>query len=157
MSYWFAGFGGGYASPGFSKFDPENAYAGEPGLDLPWLLFFKLSDLRTPGPASTLLFWDERYDTISTGNFWIDMTGFPNNPGGIQFNWDYPAFYHNGAGELTFADGHAENHKWLDSRTTPPYHDSNWTYEDVIPSGNNKDLLWLQFRTTRADKGLGEY
>jgi type II secretory pathway pseudopilin PulG len=153
MSYWFAGFGGGYGPPNYNSFNPENAYAGgqdEGGLNPPWMLFFKLSDLRMPGPSTTLLFWDERFDTISTGNFWIDMTGFPDNPQGIQFNWDYPAFYHNGAGCLAFPDGHVEIHKWEDARTTPPYHDSNWTYQDTIPSPRNKDLLWLQYRTTRA-------
>jgi prepilin-type N-terminal cleavage/methylation domain-containing protein len=152
MSYWIAGFGGGYGPPKFNVFNPEFADAGdgEPGLDPPWIIFFKLADLVAPGPATTLLFMDERYDTISTGNFWIDMTGFPNNPAAIQWNWDYPAFYHNGSGCLTFTDGHAEIRKWQEPKTTPAYEDSNWTYQDLIPAPNNKDLLWLQYRSTRA-------
>jgi type II secretory pathway pseudopilin PulG len=161
MSYWFAGFGGGYGPPGYSTFNPLNAYQGNvppaPGLNPPWLMFFKLSQLRDPGPANTILFMDERYDTISTGNFWFDMTGFPNNPAQIQFNWDYPAFYHNNSGCLAFPDGHVEIHKWLDPRTTPPYEGTNWTYDDVVSSSNNKDQLWLQFRTTRSSQGAGEY
>ena len=35
---------------------------------------------------------------------------------------DFPASYHNGAGVLAFADGHAEIHKWLDARTRPKIH-----------------------------------
>jgi len=33
---------------------------------------------------------------------------------------DVPASYHNGAGGLSFADGHAEIHKWMDPRTRQP-------------------------------------
>jgi prepilin-type N-terminal cleavage/methylation domain-containing protein len=141
MSYWFAGFGGGAGGS-----DP---YYGEPGLDPPWMMFFKLSDLTHPGPANTILFWEERYDTISTGNFFIDMTGFPNEPGALRFNWDYPAFYYNGAGCLAFADGHEELHKWLDPRTIPRYENSDWTYnDDDLASPGNVDLLWLQAHST---------
>jgi len=144
MSYWFAGFGGGAGGS-----DPYATGAGM-GLQPPWIMYFKLHDLVVPGPAATMLFWDERYDTISTGNFYLDMSGFPNAPENARFNWDYPAYYHNGAGVLSFADGHAEIHKWLDPRTTPPYHNSDWTYEDDdLASPNNKDIAWLQFRCTR--------
>src|SRR2546427_5073216 len=31
-----------------------------------------------------------------------------------------PSSLHNGRGVVTFADGHAETHRWVDSRTTPP-------------------------------------
>ena len=34
------------------------------------------------------------------------------------FSWDLPASYHNGAGGLSFADGHQEIKRWLDPRTT---------------------------------------
>jgi prepilin-type N-terminal cleavage/methylation domain-containing protein len=148
MSYWFAGFGGGAGGT-----DP---YYGEPGLDPPWIMYFKLHDLGLPGPANTMLLWDERYDTISTGNFFIDMTGFPNAPENLRFNWDYPASYHNGAGCLSFADGHAEVHKWLDARTTPPYRNSDWSYnDDDLASPRNIDLSWLQYHSTRATEGAG--
>jgi prepilin-type N-terminal cleavage/methylation domain-containing protein len=156
MSYWFAGFGGGYGPPNYNNWNPINAEYGEPGLDFPWIIFFKMRDVVKPGPASTLLMWDERYDTISTGNFFIDMTGFANEPGSVHWNWDYPAFYHNGAGCLSFADGHAEIHKWLDSRTTPPYEGTDWTYNgDYMASPNNQDLIWLQNHATRASSGEG--
>jgi prepilin-type N-terminal cleavage/methylation domain-containing protein len=158
MSYWFAGFGGGYGGKDANDFDPSSAYQGEGdgGLDAPWIIYFKMADLHEPGPAGTLLFWDERYDVISYGNFFIDMTGYPNNAGAVQFNWDYPAFYHAGAGCLSFADGHAEIHKWLDPRTTPSYEASDWTFDQgPVPSPNNKDLIWLQQHATRLPTGAG--
>ena len=156
MSYWFAGFGGGYGGQNPNKFDPLSAYQGEGdgGLDAPWIIYFKLADVREPGPARTLLFWDERYDVISYGNFFIDMTGYPNNQGAVQFNWDYPAFYHTGAGCLAFADGHAEIHKWLDPRTTPAYKSADWTFDQgPVASPGNQDLIWLQQHATREPTG----
>jgi prepilin-type N-terminal cleavage/methylation domain-containing protein len=144
MSYWFTGFGGGAGGT-----SPYTTGSG-PGMEPPWIIYLNLHDLVQPGPASTFLFWDERYDTISTGNFYIDMSGFPDSPVNARFNWDYPAYYHNGAGCLSFADGHAEIHKWLDSRTTPPYHSSDWTYnDDDLASPGNRDIFWLQYRCTR--------
>jgi prepilin-type processing-associated H-X9-DG protein len=38
---------------------------------------------------------------------------------------DYPASYHNGSGTLSFADGHSEFRKWIDSCTTPPVRYNN--------------------------------
>ena len=66
------------------------------------------NDLIDPGPARTILFWDQREDTINFGNFFVDMSGFPNKPQDCRFEWDLPGSYHNRAGGLSFADGHAE-------------------------------------------------
>ena len=60
---------------------------------------------------------------------------------------DYPASYHNGAGGLNFGDGHSEIHKWLDPRTRPPYQ-PNVNIPLNVPSPNNRDIAWLQERTT---------
>ena len=142
MSVWFGGFGGALDPPG-----------GGPGVENPpWRLYHKLADLVDPGPSQTLLLWDEREDTINSGNFYIDMTGYPDQPAQTQFNWDVPASYHVGAGGLSFADGHAEIKRWLDSRTTPPLHSTDMTgagMTDVIPSPRNADIIWLQQRATR--------
>ena len=104
-----------------------------------------------PGPTRTLLFWDQREDSISLGNFGVDMSGYPDKPALTQFAQDYPASYHNRAGGVSFADGHAEIKRWLDPRTTPPLRkDSNWLIQQPFtPSPNNRDLVWLQERSTR--------
>jgi prepilin-type processing-associated H-X9-DG protein len=85
----------------------------------------------------------EREDLINFGNFFIDMTGFPNQPNLTLFNGDMPASYHNGAGGISFVDGHAEVKRWRDPRTTPPI--------GAVPPGtspNNPDIVWLQERAT---------
>ena len=56
--------------------------------------------------------------------------------------------YHNGAGGLSYADGHAEIKRWQDPRTTPPIRGDDWTWK-IIPSPRNHDIGWLQFRSTR--------
>ena len=63
----------------------------------------------------------------------------------------YPASYHNSAGNLSFADGHAESHKWIDPRTRPPLLRDHDLPLDVfmvnsVASPNNRDVQWLQER-----------
>src|SRR5947208_2643236 len=73
----------------------------------------KLGDFINPGPAMTFVFIDEHEDSIDDGWFAVDM----RERGAATIIANYPASYHNGAGGLSFADGHAEIHKWLDPRT----------------------------------------
>ena len=133
ISIWQGGWGGAL-----------NAYPGV--MTPPWRLYLKLTDMFAPGPTSTLLFWDERSDAINWGNYYVDMTGFPDQPNTVQFNWDWPGSYHNGAAGLSFGDGHSEIHRWLDSRTTPPLSDVK---SGPDPSPYNQDIIWLQNRATR--------
>ena len=136
MSIWLGGFGGTLNLPSF------------PGVTSPpWRLYLRLTEIQDPGPSRTLLFWDEREDVINVGNFYIDMYGFPDRPDLTQFNGDMPASYHNGAGGLSFVDGHAEIKRRRDPRTTPPVRQGT----SLTPgaSSNNPDIVWLQERATR--------
>jgi len=134
MMIWLGGFGG-------------TLNTGYPGVSSPvWRLYLKLNDVFNPGPSSTVVFWDEREDMINWGNFYIDMTGFPDQPNSVQFNWDLPGSYHNRAGGLSFVDGHAEIKRWLDSRTTPPL---SAITPGPVASPRNRDIMWLQERATR--------
>ena len=105
-----------------------------------------LSDMTDPAPAENWILIDEREDSINDGFFVVDMTGYPNSPGSIRLV-DFPASYHNRAGGLNFADGHAEIRKWIDPRTIPPMR-KNVELTLNIPSPNNKDMIWLQERST---------
>ncbi len=113
---------------------------------LRWRLYLKLSDIIDPGPSQTLLFWDEREDAINLGNFFVDMTGFQDQPGAVQFNFDWPGSYHHLAGGLSFVDGHAEIKRWRDAGTTPPL---NTLPLGRMSSPGNQDLIWLQEHATR--------
>ena len=134
ISIWQGGWGGTLTT-------------GYPGVSTPpWHLYQKLTDMVVPGGANTLVFWDEREDAINWGNYYIDMTGYPDAPAAVQFNWDWPASYHNGAGGLSFGDGHAEIKRWLNPQTKPPL---GGTFQGPKPSPYNQDIIWLQERATR--------
>ena len=79
-----------------------------------WKIFSRQSDIKWPAPVDAWVFIDEHPDSINDGYFL-------NNPTGIQNNWgDTPASYHNGAGGISFADGHSEIHKWRGAATRIP-------------------------------------
>ncbi|MBT5480049.1 MAG: hypothetical protein HOK45_13370, partial [Verrucomicrobia bacterium] len=58
-----------------------------------------------------------------------------------------PASYHNKAATLSFADGHSEIKVWQDPRTFPPMSKKDRPLNIASPS--NRDVLWLQERSTR--------
>jgi prepilin-type processing-associated H-X9-DG protein len=129
------------------NYDPRNGVVTEytPGFKV----FKKTTDMASTGPSQIFLLLDEREDSINDGSYLMLMDGFnPSNPTARTIV-DYPSSYHNGAGGLNFCDGHAEVHRWLDARTTPPLKTD--THLSQIPargSPNNPDVFWIQERTT---------
>lgn len=98
-------------------------------------LFRKQSDISAPSPSMCWVLIDENPLSINDGWFVCD----PNN----KTTWpDVPASYHNGAGGLSFADGHAEIKKWRDRTVI------NLSAPGAAKDGSTTDLQWLQERTT---------
>jgi prepilin-type processing-associated H-X9-DG protein len=104
------------------------------------------------------VFLDEREDSIDTSFFLVFPGGLHPPPGpsepansDLYGLTDYPGSYHNGAGNLSYADGHADPHKWLDPRTRPPLVKDTMIsprkFTGGIPSPGNPDVRWLQERT----------
>jgi prepilin-type N-terminal cleavage/methylation domain-containing protein/prepilin-type processing-associated H-X9-DG protein len=87
--------------------------AGTPGrIDLlNWKLFQRATDI--PFPSELFVMIDEREDTIQDGFFLVDM--YEPRP----FMNCAPRSAHNGAGVLSFADGHVIRKKWLDLAAWP--------------------------------------
>lgn len=111
-----------------------------------WLVYRSLSSMNDPGPSMTWVFLDEREDSINDGYFVVDMAGYADKPKSWKIV-DYPASYHNRAGGLSFADGHSEIRKWKDPRTMPKLSKNDIPLN--VSSADNKDVLWLQERSTR--------
>jgi prepilin-type N-terminal cleavage/methylation domain-containing protein len=132
MNLWVGGFGG---------WDGGLSDGGV------WRVYLKESEMVDPGPSRTFILLDMREDSIDIGNFATDMRGYPDQPRQTGF-YDYPASYHNQAGGLSFADGHAEIRRWLDARTVPPLMKGG-LIPDMLASPNNPDIIWLQERATR--------
>ena len=141
MSGWFGGLGG-ETMPGNIR---NLAGMSSP----PWRVYRRLGDVIDPGPSTTALFWDQREDSINTGSFFIDMSGWPDSPNLTQWVDDLPGFYHGRAGGLSFADGHSEIRRWKDARTMPPIVKGKAIGESVMRQPNNLDIVWLQERATR--------
>jgi prepilin-type N-terminal cleavage/methylation domain-containing protein/prepilin-type processing-associated H-X9-DG protein len=105
------------------------------------------------GPAGALVFIDEKDGSIDDGEFLIQMTGWSSGPEMANI----PAAYHNGSGLVSFADGHAEIHKWVSGVVLlPPQQSGVVTWPSgakpdsfkTITDGNEKDLGWLQKHAT---------
>jgi prepilin-type N-terminal cleavage/methylation domain-containing protein/prepilin-type processing-associated H-X9-DG protein len=113
-----------------------------------YVVFKKLSDINRMGHSQAFVFIDEHPDGINFGDFAVAMNdGLPPER---TYIIDYPASNHNGAGGLSFADGHAEVHRWKDPRTRPPVKNATMTL--VVPSARNVDMIWLSERSSvRAD------
>jgi len=103
------------------------------------VIYHKAGDLNNPGASKIWLLMDE--------NPWsINDAFMVCNP--QDTTWvDHPASYHNHANGISFCDGHAEIHKWMDPAVY------NYSLADaaggqdpapVIPS----DLHWLQSAST---------
>jgi prepilin-type N-terminal cleavage/methylation domain-containing protein/prepilin-type processing-associated H-X9-DG protein len=72
--------------------------------------FFTLTSI--PAPAQIFVFLDEHPDSISDGYF-VNRTAYPE--------WiRLPASWHNGGATFSYADGHAETHRWKSASTMPP-------------------------------------
>ncbi len=97
-----------------------------------YVMFRKQVDIASPSKAWVTL--DENPATINDPWFKVHPTGAM---------WvDSPAHYHNNAGGLSFADGHAEIRKWTDHNLLTAKSFS-FTKDPGSP-----DLPWLQERST---------
>jgi len=124
-------------------------------LDSAWRLYVSFNDMVDPGPSRTYVFLDHREDAIGHAAFWVEMRGFPDHPEQLAMA-DLPGSYHHRAGGLSFADGHSEIHRWVDSRTMPPIVKGGtqpgiWS-PPWLASPHNRDTAWLQEHATRRVK-----
>ena len=105
-------------------------------------IYRKQSDITAPAPVNCWVFIDESPGTVNDGYFLCDPV---NNPA----QWvDLPAGYHNGAGGISFAEGHAEIRKWHDGRIIDALNINFNTYPSDPKQNPAADLTWLQQRST---------
>jgi prepilin-type N-terminal cleavage/methylation domain-containing protein/prepilin-type processing-associated H-X9-DG protein len=96
-----------------------------------WWTFRKVSDIQHA--SKMFVFIDEREETVDDGYFLVTLED--NKTWG-----NLPAIYHNGAGGLSFADGHAEIKRWRDAATLKP--------GSVGARVATNDVPWIQERTS---------
>ncbi|MBE7500559.1 MAG: prepilin-type N-terminal cleavage/methylation domain-containing protein [Verrucomicrobiales bacterium] len=108
-------------------------------------LFRKTTDIIDPSPSETFVFIDERDDSIDDAYFATDM--------GTHQIVNFPASYHGGSGGVTFADGHAEIHRWRSEQLLRRQQLGTQTQKNeftAVPA-NNPDLVWLRARATSRE------
>ena len=118
-----------------------NSLVGDPGeltnrFNPQLTQIFHMTDFTQP--ANIYVFLDEHPDTINDG-FFMNRWAEPR--------WgNLPASYHNGAANLSFADGHLELHRWVLGETRRPavHGGASGTFE-AIPS---TDFDWLKQRSS---------
>jgi prepilin-type processing-associated H-X9-DG protein len=103
-----------------------------------WTQFRKAAQI--PRPADFYVFLEEHPDTINDGYF--------------MNRWDVikwgnlPASYHQGAANMSWADGHLERHRWIPDTIRPPVKGgANGANGGFVPSPGT-DYLWLRERTS---------
>ncbi len=119
---------------------PQAVFGG--GVDSRGKDYYKQTDFNGPGGSSgVFVLEDENPATINDA--WLGNDAY-NGTGSYQNTWiDTPAIYHNHANGMSFADGHAEIHKWSD----PTVLNNPGNFATPQQPGFN-DLRWMQYRTS---------
>ena len=113
-----------------------------------WKQYAKGSDLTCPTPMNAFIFCDESMASLNDAYLQMNLNS-PIYP-------DCPANYHEGAGSFSFADGHAELHRWspfLANGTglaSLPYGPS-YGYpfgSNRASSASDPDWIWLKNHTS---------
>ena len=101
-----------------------------------WRVYGKSSDIVFP--AKTWVLVDEHPDSINDAACAVQMYGEVI---------DFPASYHNGACGFSFADGHAEIHRWLTSAIKIPVRQTT-SLPSVSAASTKPDVYWWSDNTT---------
>lgn len=115
------------------------------GLDAGYSIYRKLEDFKVLAPSMGWVLLDEHEDSINGGGFVVDVI----RRGNEAQVWDVPASYHHLAAGFSFADGHAEIHRWRNASTIQPVRRATITTR--TPAPNSVDIAWLQERTTAKE------
>jgi prepilin-type processing-associated H-X9-DG protein len=90
--------------------------------------------------SDIFVFIEEHPDSINDGYF-LNRWGKPT--------WtDLPASFHRGSANLSYADGHAETHRWLLPSTKPPARPDAAGLPFALGDNERADFYWLLRRTS---------
>jgi prepilin-type N-terminal cleavage/methylation domain-containing protein len=102
-------------------------------------------------PTEIFVFLDEHPDSIDDGafvNLETTTAGYGANSVAINEWRDLPASYHNRASALSYADGHAAFHRWINTSTlvsAVPYGANIPIQIPTTPASENSDFEWLMY------------
>lgn len=121
------------------RVNPDLSAAGRNDWEPSRRQFLKASDI--PAPAQTFALLEEHADSIDDGIFFIS--------GVNRGSSDIPASYHNSSGNISFADGHCETHKWRGIAMTPKVeYRERRRLPDGLDQWSQEDYTWLTQRAS---------
>jgi len=109
----------------------------------PFFVATKMSQLVVPGPSDSWVFINEHPDSIDDGIFYDD----PRATAGTGSLVEVPSSYLGGGCGVSFADGHAEVHKWKTSAFLVPVRYSKYPGTGGVTYSQNVDMAWLAQHT----------
>jgi prepilin-type N-terminal cleavage/methylation domain-containing protein/prepilin-type processing-associated H-X9-DG protein len=105
-----------------------------------WYVAKKTFDFHRPGASDAWVFTDEHPDSVD------DALLYTASYAVTKFT-ELPSNQHGGACGISFADGHAEIHKWSDSVMTSHEKVTFSVVQQISCSASDRDMLWLAERT----------
>lgn len=120
-----------------------NAFLGSPVVSPSAATYRRWHELVRPAPAEALTFIEERIETINDGAFSLQWDFREDRPEAWIVR-DQPAVLHGRAGNLAYADGHAETRRWAGFGGALVDRDDH-------PAPGHPDLPWLQRRATHRE------
>ena len=106
--------------------------------------FQKTSDFSRTSPSDVFLFSDVNPGSICMPSFIVRLPGSGEKFDGF---FHFPATHHNRSGDLSFADGHVETHRWRDPSTFQEAGPGGFIIH-WLHSATNTDLTWLRGKTS---------
>lgn len=92
-------------------------------------------------PSNLFIFADEHEDSIGDGRFDVNQLDKLGN------NWiELPSSRHGRSGNFSFADGHAETHRWQNTSTLVPVRRRRSNEMQLL--GSEPDVAWLRAHST---------
>ncbi len=115
---------------------PADAFSSDTSVS-----FVKASDLAPASPSQIFTFLDVGPDSLC-------YPGFVILRGNTGLFYHFPSAEHENSGNVAFADGHVESHRWMSQDTIRESRIDGANHFRFFPG--NPDLLWLQQHATIA-------
>jgi prepilin-type N-terminal cleavage/methylation domain-containing protein/prepilin-type processing-associated H-X9-DG protein len=104
----------------------------------------KMTQINRPLPAMAFVFMDESHYTIDDGYFAVLVN---------EDIWqNFPAYRHGGSASMSFADGHSELKRWIESSTGKLTNPSGYSPAPKNGTQKNRDLQWCADRYINPPK-----
>jgi prepilin-type processing-associated H-X9-DG protein len=101
----------------------------------------RLGQIQNPGPSRAAVFIDENEKSIQQSAYGINAPNHLTLFDSSLWTWvSFPATRHGNAGALSFADGHGEIWRWLESNTARIARLNDWTVMKAAVPNTDRDL-----------------